>query len=72
MQKSLAGWKVKNRGRRLPLEEYYLLHDQSSSVGRATKEAATKSPESMLRFIESVSVQGVIQEKWYQVQRGSD
>jgi hypothetical protein len=56
-------------GRRLPYDEYYLLHDQSSSTADGANIAST--PESRYESLQSQSVQDAIQTKWNQVQRSS-
>lgn len=73
IQKALENWNVPSRGKCLPLPEYYLLHDQSSSspiVGEETNFEALL-PDDIYSSIAELSVQEVIQKKWKQVQRTS-
>lgn len=49
----------------LPLEEYYLLHDQSANAGSLDSVSATKAYVS----IQNLPIQEVVQTKWEQVQR---
>ena len=57
--------KEQHHHHRLPLKEYYLLHDQS--IGSDS----TKTPEEMHREIWTLPIQDIVQLKWRQVHRGS-
>ena len=66
IQNALADWNVSRRGRRLPLNEYYLLHNQSTS---SNDDDSMGTSVSIYRSIQSMPTKQVIQEKWNQVQR---
>jgi hypothetical protein len=66
IQGELVDWRRADRGMRLPLEEYYLLRDQSSGLLSASSES---SPESTYAKIAPLSIQQAIETKWNQVQR---
>ena len=55
---------LKEKHCRLPLTEYFLLHDQS--VGSAS----TRTPEEMYEEMWNLPIQNIVQLKWRQVHRG--
>jgi hypothetical protein len=71
MQDAISNWSGNDdRGLQLPLSEYYLLHDQSStSSSSASFQQTVHGTYTKLR---SLSIREVIQEKWKQVQRNSE
>lgn len=64
MHLQLKDWKLSSRGLRLPLKEYYLLHDQSKD----SKEDSIDY-DATFNKLKSLPLQELIQEKWKQVQR---
>jgi isopenicillin N synthase-like dioxygenase len=81
IRQQLQNWNTQHRGSHLPLEEYYLLQDQSSTTTTTTNTSISSSSSSSssekekelqvfyASSIEAMSIQDVIQEKWNQVQR---
>lgn len=75
LRQQLKDWKPFCRGSPLPLQEYYLLQNQSSTsanMGDEEEKDANAQSTQLQEFydkLEHLSIQEVIQEKWNQVQR---
>lgn len=70
IREALKDWKLSHRGNCLPLQEYYLLQDQSQEENTSKNNETTTTKEaSLYSSIESLSIQEMIQAKWNQVQR---
>mmetsp|Transcript_27790 Transcript_27790/g.59419 ORF Transcript_27790/g.59419 Transcript_27790/m.59419 type:complete len:461 (+) Transcript_27790:106-1488(+) len=66
------GWKHgSTRGQRLPLEEYYLLRDQSASGENSASSSAAVADEArdLCRTMWNLPVQDIVRLKWKQVHR---
>ncbi|CAJ1965631.1 unnamed protein product [Cylindrotheca closterium] len=71
IRQRLKDWKSYCRGSPLPLSEYYLLQNQSSSLSSSIdgKGATEGQLQEYFEKLETLSIQEVIKEKWKQVQR---
>jgi hypothetical protein len=72
MQGALQLWNANNvRDRRLPLSEYYLLRDQSTSSSSSYDDGddAGRKAKAIYEKLQSLTIREAIQEKWKQVQR---
>jgi isopenicillin N synthase-like dioxygenase len=76
IQYSLDHWQLDRRGSCLPLEEYYLLHDQSSfshrDVDTPTTTTTTTTPKETFRTFWKLPIRDVVRLKWKQVHRGQE
>eukprot|EP00934_Nitzschia_sp_Nitz4_P008462 Nitzschia sp. Nitz4//scaffold90_size81538//60322//61425//NITZ4_005325-RA/size81538-processed-gene-0.38-mRNA-1//1//CDS//3329560029//8452//frame0 len=68
LRERLESWKLEHRGAILPLQEYYLLQDQSASTNGPTTATATLSDEDTSSWT-NMPLGQCIQQKWNQVQR---
>ena len=62
--------KSKSSSRRLPLQEYYLLQNQSTAESSEQQDAEVQARR-LYESMKFMSIQDIIQEKWNQVQRTS-
>lgn len=73
IRQRLKDWKPSCRGSPLPLTEYYLLQNQSSSTNETMEDSNAKERQLQEYYekLEKLSIQEVIQAKWNQVQRSN-